>query len=236
MPESFAASLRDIFVHNVHYAGLLFMAVVYAFKIRWILKFTPVSERTKPRGDHGAGIRYSFATLVNPTLMESTAKHPMRWVQFVIFHIGVTVGITATIIMPHAESFFWQPAVAWTLRGVLAAAFLVGCVRLYRRLFDKVMRPITHGDDLFAVAIMVLWFATAFFGIAPLFGPATSVDSYSHPADLWAVGILFALTSFLLFYVPFSKISHYIFWPFQRYYIGKHFGHRGVYPKIRATS
>ena len=38
------------------------------------------------------------------------------------------------------------------------------------------------------------------------------------------------LTSFFLLYVPFSKISHYIYWPFIRFYIGKHFGHRGVYP------
>ncbi|MEW6744313.1 MAG: hypothetical protein AB1486_16285 [Planctomycetota bacterium] len=231
-----AETLKDIFVHHVHYVGLLFMAVVYAFKIRWILKFPAPSERTPPRGRHADGVLYSFATLVNPTLMESTARRPSRWIEFVVLHIGVTVGIAATLAMPHATSFFWQPGVAWSLRILLAAAFFVGLIRLYRRLFNKVMRPITHRDDLFAIAVIALWFVTAFFGIAPLFGPATSVDSYSQAADLWAVGILFALTSFLLFYVPFSKISHYIFWPFQRYYIGKHLGHRGVFPRVRAAS
>ena len=38
------------------------------------------------------------------------------------------------------------------------------------------------------------------------------------------------LTAFFLFYVPFSKISHYIFYPFTRWYLGKTLGHRGVYP------
>jgi hypothetical protein len=40
----------------------------------------------------------------------------------------------------------------------------------------------------------------------------------------------FGLTAFFLVYVPFSKISHYVYWPFIRYYVGKHLGHRGAYP------
>jgi len=48
----------------------------------------------------------------------------------------------------------------------------------------------------------------------------------------WLLAYFF-LATFFLFYVPFSKISHYICWPFMRYYMGKHFGHRGVYPKKR---
>jgi hypothetical protein len=30
--------------------------------------------------------------------------------------------------------------------------------------------------------------------------------------------------------VPFSKISHYLYYPFTRYYLGKSLGYRGVYP------
>jgi hypothetical protein len=30
--------------------------------------------------------------------------------------------------------------------------------------------------------------------------------------------------------VPFSKISHYLYYPFTRYYLGKTLGRRGVYP------
>jgi hypothetical protein len=42
--------------------------------------------------------------------------------------------------------------------------------------------------------------------------------------------IYFWLTAFFLIYVPFSKISHYLYYPFTRYYFGKTMGYRGVYP------
>jgi hypothetical protein len=37
-------------------------------------------------------------------------------------------------------------------------------------------------------------------------------------------------TSFFLIYVPFSKISHYLYYPFIRWYLGKTLGHRGSMP------
>jgi hypothetical protein len=42
------------------------------------------------------------------------------------------------------------------------------------------------------------------------------------------------LTSFFLLYVPFSKISHYLYYPFTRIYIGRALGHRGSYPVVRS--
>src|SRR4030042_1239767 len=42
--------------------------------------------------------------------------------------------------------------------------------------------------------------------------------------------IYFFMTAFFLIYVPFSKISHYLYYPFTRFYFGRTMGHRGVYP------
>jgi hypothetical protein len=42
-------------------------------------------------------------------------------------------------------------------------------------------------------------------------------------------------TSFFLVYVPFSKISHYLYYPFTRYWLGKALGHRGSYPYARSN-
>jgi hypothetical protein len=50
----------------------------------------------------------------------------------------------------------------------------------------------------------------------------------------WCRLIYFVLTAFFLIYVPFSKISHYLYYPFTRYYFGKTMGHRGIYPMRRA--
>ena len=40
-------------------------------------------------------------------------------------------------------------------------------------------------------------------------------------------------TSFFLIYVPFSKISHYLYYPFTRYWLGRSLGHRGSMPYVR---
>jgi hypothetical protein len=39
------------------------------------------------------------------------------------------------------------------------------------------------------------------------------------------------MTTLFLIYVPFSKISHYLYYPFSRYFMGKTMGHRGVFPR-----
>ena len=46
----------------------------------------------------------------------------------------------------------------------------------------------------------------------------------------------FFLTAFFLVYVPFSKISHYLYYPFARWYLGRTLGHRGVMPLKRDVS
>ena len=67
------------------------------------------------------------------------------------------------------------------------------------------------------MALLNFWLVTAFFAVG-------------QQSEAWLVAF-FGTTTFFLIYVPFSKISHYLLWPFIRYYQGKHFGHRGVYPK-----
>ena len=46
----------------------------------------------------------------------------------------------------------------------------------------------------------------------------------------------YAVQTFFLLYVPFSKISHYLYYPFTRYYLGKTLGRRGVYPMQRGSA
>ena len=46
----------------------------------------------------------------------------------------------------------------------------------------------------------------------------------------WQSMAFFLMGSFFLVYVPFSKISHYLYYPFTRYYLGKSLGRRGVFP------
>jgi len=206
----------ELLMDEVQIVALLFMAVVYALKIRWILKFKAGSERTPARGDHGKGERYALATIAMPWELPSTRTHWFRWVEFALFHLAVAVAIGVTLVMPYWPRAIGGPVAVALLQIVFGVGLLVALSRLARRLVVREMRAISSPDDYFSLVMLAAWFAA---GVA-------AAPQHSEPALI----AFFALTAFFLVYVPFSKISHYIYWPFIRYYMGKHFGHRGVYP------
>ena len=96
---------------------------------------------------------------------------------------------------------------------------MIGLGRFIRRVVSPYIRAISTPDDFFAVALLTVWLAFAFM----------AAPNNREVTEFWLLGY-FLLTAFFLIYVPFSKISHYIFYPFTRWYLGKTLGHRGVYP------
>lgn len=210
-----------LLMDQIQLVALAFMVIVYILKVRWLLSYPAASERTAPRGDRDKAIRYAYLTLGMPWTMESTSRQWPRYLEFVLFHIGAAVCITVTFIMPYAPQWIAHPAVVLVLRVVVVLALASGMIRLIRRLVIPHLRVISSPDDYFSMALLNVWLVAAFFAL----------PQNSEP---WLIGF-FGTTAFFLFYVPFSKISHYLLWPFIRYYQGKHFGHRGVFPKNAAV-
>ncbi|GBD95444.1 MAG TPA: hypothetical protein ENG83_09145 [Nitrospirae bacterium] len=209
--------------HTLQEVALLFMATIYFFRIRWYLGFTLAKERQPPTGlgdtNPKKGSRYSLANIVRPWDMESTRTRPLMYAQFVIFHLGVVASISLSFIIPYSPGLLDSSGFAALLQVLTGAAFVVGVMRIIRRLSDTYIRAISSPDDYFSLILLTAWFAFAFL---------------AAPNDIsGGEGILlayFILTAFFLVYVPFSKISHYLYYPFTRFYLGKHFGRRGVYP------
>jgi nitrate reductase gamma subunit len=109
------------------------------------------------------------------------------------------------------------------LQAIIGLAFLISLFRLYRRITNKYMRAISSPDDYFSLALLSVWFLFAVFAVP---------NNYQEGETVLLV--YFNLTAFFLIYVPFSKISHYLYYPFTRYYFGKTMGYRGVYPLARS--
>jgi nitrate reductase gamma subunit len=160
-----------------------------------------------------------------PWTMESTRNKKFFYFQFVLFHIGVTLAILLSFIIPYFPSLLTSFTIIIPIFQIfIGAAFIVGCVRLIRRISSIYIRSISSPDDYFSLILLTVWFGFAFFAVP---------NQYEQ-----GEGILityFFLTAFFLVYVPFSKISHYLYYPFARFYFGKTMGHRGVYP-IRGES
>ena len=201
------------------------MALVYTVRVIWFLRFKAGGERQAPTGSPtttpAKGILYSWVNVAMPWAMESTRKKFLMYIQFVIFHLGVVAAIGLSFIIPYAKILLDFPGVVTGLQVVIGAAFVVGIIRIIRRVASPYMRAISSPDDYFSLVLLTVWFFSAVLA-AP--------NPEQTDAGKWCLASFFILTAFFLIYVPFSKISHYLYYPFTRYYFGKSMGYRGVYP------
>jgi nitrate reductase gamma subunit len=217
------SELLHVCEHRLQEVALGFMALVYTLRIIWLLHFKAGGERQTPTGARFTtptrGIWYSWANIAMPWAMESTRRQSLIYVQFVIFHLGVTAAIALSFIIPYAPGWLDSAVPVRVLQVIIGAAFVVGIIRIIRRVGSPYMRAISSPDDYFSLILLTVWFFTAV--------RAAPNDASGGEGHLIA---FFVLTAFFLVYVPFSKISHYLYYPFTRYYLGKTMGYRGVYP------
>ncbi|MFC1852803.1 hypothetical protein ACFL27_21610 [candidate division CSSED10-310 bacterium] len=210
-----------LLMNQLHYGGLVFMIIAYTYKIYQLLQKPKAVEGTPARGNHKQAIAYSYMTLAMPWEIESQRKHWYRYLEFAFFHLAMAVGIGFAFLVPIIHETMKNPVIAvfcWIFFGF---GFLIGLSRLGRRIFKPEMRLISTPDDYFCLVLLTLWMFSGLF-------TAFLTSSF------WLFWYYF-LATFFLFYVPFSKISHYVYYPFIRFHVGKHFGHRGVYPKKRVA-
>jgi len=209
--------------HTLQEVALVVMALVYTARIFWLMSYKASGDRQAPTGPAGTtpakGILYSWANIAMPWAMESTRSDLVMYGQFVIFHVGVATAIGLSFIIPYVPGLLEVAAVVPLLQVIIGAAFIVGVIRIIRRVGSPYMRAISSPDDYFSLVLLTVWFLSAVLAV---------------PNDVeWCLLSFFILTAFFLIYVPFSKISHYLYYPFTRYYLGKTMGHRGLYPPSR---
>ncbi|MCX6567758.1 MAG: hypothetical protein NT147_01735 [Candidatus Aminicenantes bacterium] len=218
------SNLLRLIENEVQLAALVFLAVVYAVRLIWIFRFRSRKERTFAAGSEAGGVGYSLMNVAMPWAMESTRKRPGFYTQFVVFHLGVVAAITATFIIPYAPGVFRVRAVVIVFQAVMAAAFFAGLLRLVRRLTNPVLRMVSSADDYLSLGLMILFFAAGVLAVPNTYEKAE-----------WPLILLFGLTAFFLIYVPFSKICHYLYYPFTRFYLGRSMGHRGAAPPRKGS-
>lgn len=213
--------------HGLQEMALGFMALVYLTRIIWFLRFKAGGERQAPTGLPGTtpakGILYSWAIIAMPWVMESSRSKFLLYLQFVVFHLGVTAAIVLSFIIPYGPGLLDSAAVVLAIQVLTGAACGVGVVRMIRRVASPYMRAISSPDDYFSLTLLTVWLFSAV-----LAAPNSVARGEGH------LLAYFILTAFFLVYVPFSKISHYLYYPFTRLYFGKSMGYRGVYPMRRS--
>jgi nitrate reductase gamma subunit len=209
--------------HRLQEVSLGIMAVVYTARLIWLFRFRGARDRQATTAQDAtgatAGALYSIANVVMPWAMESTRTNLSFYVQFVLFHIGVVAAIALSFVIPYGPGLLEPTLVVRLFQLCIGTACLVGCLRMVRRIRDPYIRAISTPDDYFSLTLLIVWF---FFGVLA----APNSTAYGE----WSLLTFFVLTAFFLIYVPFSKISHYLYYPLTRYWLGRTLGYRGVFP------
>ena len=201
------------FQQLIHEIGTAILVLLYLVRLVVLLRRRPARDlSSNPKGEIWRGTADAFLTIVAPWRMESTQKHWARYAEFVLFHLGVFLCITLSFVITYAPGVL-TPPVRVAAFGLMAASLIAGGLRLYRRVKLPEMRIISSPDDYLAMGMVLGFLGT---GMLSLLGWEEAIIAY------------FVVSALFLVYEPFSKIRHYIYYPFARYYYGATFGRRGV--------
>jgi hypothetical protein len=205
--------LLDLLKHQISNYVHIYFVLGYALRLAWLFHLKCPKEITPPKGDKAAGVCLALATIAMPWALESTRKHFITYLEFFLFHVGIAFALASTFIIPHTEGWF-TPFRASVFSLFMGIAFILGVWRLMKRILKPDLRVISSGDDYFCLVMIDLILLTGYFAVGGM-------------SELSQTLFLSAALGFMI-YVPFSKIWHYLYWPFARYFFGAHFGRRGV--------
>jgi nitrate reductase gamma subunit len=199
-------------IEQMHVYALVFMAIVYCIRIVWIMRFRLVRDRARPRGSGLLGAAVAMTTMFRPWSMETTRQGFVQWLEFAVFHIGIGVMIGTSFVISLAHQWLTPPIVALIIVSQ-ALALVAGILRLIKRVREPTMRAINSPDDYFSLVMINLLFI------------ACALATFEVPLVYEGYFVLLAI---IIAYVPFSKISHYLYYPIARYFYGSYLGRRGI--------
>ena len=206
-------SILKVLANEVQIGALIAMGVMYAIRVFWLLSLPKAGELARPKNSPVGGIVLSFSSVLTPWFAIGTRKQLVIYTEFVLFHIAVALAIAFSFIHTYAPQLLTSP-VSYTFAAFLGFGLLSGIIRLIRRVIKPEVRSISTPDDYFSISLLNIYLMLTLLAL--------------FINNLLLLVIFFIVTAFFLLYIPWSKISHYLYILFSRFYFGFYFGRRGV--------
>ena len=206
-------SILNVLENEVQIGALVAMVVMYAIRILWLLSLPAAGELSRPKNSPLRGIALSFNSILTPWFDNGTRKQTIIYAEFALFHIAIALAIAFGFIHTYGPQLLTN-AVIYTFTVFLGLGLLSGVLRLVRRISRLDVRGISTPDDYFSISLLNIYLVL------------TLVALFSEASGLLVA--FYVVTAFFLLYVPWSKISHYVYMLFSRFYFGYYFGRRGV--------
>ena len=186
---------------------------LYLVRLIILMRLRMVKDKSPVRGDILKGVVDAFLTIVMPWKMESTRRHFLYYVEFILFHLGLFGAISLAYTYTYLNEWVSNPFVSNAYIIMIAVGLIAGIIRFIKRFTQPDLKIISVMDDYFSLFMVLLFKVT---GILMLLG-------YT-----WSSWAYFIIVGLFLLYAPFSKIHHYLYYPFARYFYGSSLGRKGI--------
>ncbi|HEX7364149.1 MAG TPA: hypothetical protein VF366_03170 [Dehalococcoidia bacterium] len=203
-------SILEVVTAGMALVGAAIFVVGVVFVLTSAQRRPYQAEMAPIKGSPAQGVLYAYTLGMAPWAKESARIHWVAYIRGIIIHVGIFVAAAFLIASP------WLAQMVLPLRLSLAALFSIGAVLglagFWIRMADPSLRLLSTPDDYFSLALVTLFLASA---------AASAVSIELLPA-FWAIsGVTMA-------YAPFGKIKHFIFFFYERVFVGLFFGRRGT--------
>ncbi|MCP4693771.1 MAG: respiratory nitrate reductase subunit gamma [Desulfobacterales bacterium] len=184
---------------------LISMLMLVNQKEKWIYSYMSVEH----------GLR-SILHWITPFATTNWKRHPAMTIMTFAFHICLIItplfALAHLVLLDEAWSFRWG-ALPETLADIMTLVVIAGCIFfLVRRIKLPEVRYLTSTSDYVLLAIVAAPFITGFLAYHQWFG---------YPFFL----LLHILSGeIMLMAIPFTRLSHMLYSPFTRAYMGSEFG------------
>lgn len=163
--------------------------------------------------------KYSFRSIlhwITPFATENWKRHP--WLTIVTFAFHICLVVTPVFLLSHIV--MWEDAwdISWWslpdgLADVMTWIVIASCIFfLVRRLVSPEVQFVTDASDYVILAIVAAPFVTGFLAYHQWFAYRFFVVLHIFSGELMLVAI------------PFTRLSHMLFSPLTRAYMGSEFG------------
>lgn len=195
-------------------SAIFVLGVIYRFISMFIL-----TKKKDPLVFEYMDLKYSLRSIIHwavPFAALNWRKHPALTVVTFVFHfclLAVPVFLLAHIVLWdnfHGISYWSLPD---HIADIMAVLVMAGCVFFaVRRLVRPEVRYVTSAMDWVVLILVALPFVTGFLAY--------------HQIGNYKFMIIFHILSgeVMLAAIPFTRLSHMLFAPFTRAYIGSEFG------------
>lgn len=163
--------------------------------------------------------KYSFRSIFHwivPFGSEGWKSNPTLTVVTFVFHICLI--IVPVFLLSHIILWDESWSVSWwslpdTVADIMCLVVIASCLYfLIRRITSPEVRYVTSASDYVILAIVAAPFITGFFAFHQWFGYQVFVILHIFSGEI------------MLMTIPFTRLSHMLFSPFTRAYMGSEFG------------